>query len=217
VLTVADKSERVLSKGFFQKWGEMAELPPRRRIRDVELMRALAHPLRTALLTYLMSVGPRTASECAEAVDSSASNCSWHLRQLAQWGLVERVEAADGRERPWRATPVGLEIGKPDRDPAVRAAQVAATGAWLSEDEVLTQRYLDMLDDLEPEWRDASTVNHYALRLTAAELDELNEKIDALVRPYTATIRKDAPAGALVVHANWRSFPWIDASGKTNP
>ena len=84
----------------------MAELPPRKRVRDAELMRALAHPLRAALLDYLTAIGPRTASECAEAVDSSASNCSWHLRQLAQFGLVERTDAVDGRERPWRATEV---------------------------------------------------------------------------------------------------------------
>ncbi|MFD1046589.1 ArsR family transcriptional regulator, partial [Kibdelosporangium lantanae] len=36
----------------------------RMRVRDVELMRAMAHPLRAALLNYLMAVGPRTASEC---------------------------------------------------------------------------------------------------------------------------------------------------------
>src|SRR3954469_4042951 len=92
LLTASGHPERVFSKGFFQSGGNMTELPPRRRVRDVELMRALAHPLRSAVLSYLMSVGPRTASECAEAVDSSPSNCSWHLRQLAQWGLVERAE-----------------------------------------------------------------------------------------------------------------------------
>ncbi|MEU6641721.1 winged helix-turn-helix domain-containing protein [Saccharomonospora sp. NPDC046836] len=88
-------------------------------------MRALARPLRSALLGYLLSVGPRTASECAVAVDSSASNCSWHLRQLARWGLVERVEAGDAREKPWQATQVGLEMGELGTEHAGRAARRA--------------------------------------------------------------------------------------------
>lgn len=186
----------------------MAELPPRRRIRDAELMRALAHPLRAALLNYLLAVGPRTASECATAVDSSASNCSWHLRQLAQWGLVERVEATDGRERPWRAVPVGLDLG--DSGPEARALE----GTWLREEETLVQRFLDTADDLEAEWRRAVALNAYALRITPAELEALNAKIDELVRPYVAAIRTDAPDGAEPVHAGWRAFRRIEADGR---
>jgi DNA-binding transcriptional ArsR family regulator len=115
----------------------MTELPPRKWVQDAELMRALAHPLRAALLDYLTAIGPRTASECAEAVESSASHCSWHLRQLAQFGLVERVAGDDRRERPWRATQVGLELGELETDPAVRGAQVAV----LHQEQLLTQRY----------------------------------------------------------------------------
>lgn len=195
----------------------MAELPPRRRVRDVELLRALAHPLRSALLNYLLSVGPRTASECAQAVDSSASNCSWHLRQLAQWGLVERVEATDARERPWRAVPVGLDFGAADPDPATRAAQLAAGATWVREGDVLTQRFLDSVDEFEPEWQRASTISNYALRVTPDELADLNRTIDELIRPYVTTIREDAPEGARVVHAGWRAFPRIEANGEPTP
>lgn len=195
----------------------MAGLPPRRHIRDAELMRALAHPLRSSLLSYLMSAGPRTASECAEAVASSPSNCSWHLRRLAQWGLVERVEATDARERPWRAVPVGLDFGDIDQDPAVRSAQLAALSAHTREDEVLTQRFVDTVAELPGEWQRSSTLNSYSLRPTAAELAELNEAIDTIVRPYTVTIREDAPGDARTVHANWRAFPRIEADGKPTP
>ncbi|WP_435581755.1 ArsR/SmtB family transcription factor [Amycolatopsis thermoflava] len=191
-----------------------AELPPRRRVRDAELMRALAHPLRSELLSYLMAVGPRTATECAEAVDSTASNCSWHLRQLAQWGLVERVEAADGRERPWRATPVGLDFGEFATDPGVQTAQLAAAGARIAEDGVLGQRFLDTIGSFDREWQDASAINTYALRVTPAELAALTEAIDELVRPYVATIRTGAPEGARPVQASWRAYPRVEANGK---
>lgn len=192
----------------------MAELPPRMRVRDVELMRALAHPLRSELLTYLMSVGPRTASECAAAVGSTASNCSWHLRQLGEWGLVERVDGANGREKPWRATQVGLDLGDFDADPAMRAAQLAAMGTNVANDQLLTQRFVDSMDQLDPEWRKAAGMSTYALHVTASELAELTAAIDALVRPYVATIRQDAPPDARPVHASWRGFPRIEADGK---
>jgi DNA-binding transcriptional ArsR family regulator len=192
----------------------MAELPPRKRVRDAELMRALAHPLRAALLDYLTAIGPRTASECAEAVDSSASNCSWHLRQLAQFGLVERTDAVDGRERPWRATEVGLDLGEFDADPAVRGAQFAVIGAMLSQEQLLTQRFLDTADQLEPEWRDAGGLNTYGLTVTAEELTELVETIDALLRPYVSPIRADVPENARPVHVGFRAFPRIEADGK---
>jgi predicted ArsR family transcriptional regulator len=191
-----------------------SELPPRMRVRDVELMRALAHPLRSALLNYLMSVGPRTASECGVAVDSSASNCSWHLRQLNNWGLVERVEATDGRERPWRATQVGLEFGGFAPDPSTQAAQLSVMAGSLANDQVLTQRFVDTIESFPPEWQNASGMNMYGLRVTAAELDALNTAIDTLIRPYITTVRTDAPPDAKPVHASWRAFLRVEADGK---
>lgn len=191
----------------------MAELPSRTRVRDVELMRALAHPLRSALLNYLMAVGPRTASECAAAVDSTASNCSWHLRQLGNWGLVERAEATDGRERPWRATQVGLDFGDLDGDLAVRTAQLAAVGTTVATDRELAERFVDTVDELAPEWQRVATFNAYSLRLSPDELAALNAAIDALVRPYVTTIRTDAPPEARTVHGSWKAFPRIEADG----
>ena len=192
----------------------MAELPPRKRIEDVELLRALSHPLRSALLHHLTSVGPRTASECAEAVGSTASNCSWHLRQLAQFGLVERTEGDDGRERPWRARQVGLDLGDLDGDPVRRAAQLGVVGASLANEQELTQRYLDSLDGLDPAWQAAAGLISYSLRVTPAELTRLTDAIDALVRPYVGAIRTDAPPGARPVHVGLRAFPRIEHSGK---
>ncbi|MFI6027521.1 ArsR/SmtB family transcription factor [Amycolatopsis magusensis] len=192
----------------------MTELPPRTRVRDVELLKALAHPLRSALLNYLMAVGPRTASECAVAVDSSASNCSWHLRQLAEFGLVERAESGDGRERPWRVKHVGLDFGELADEPSARSAQLAVFGTRLREEEELTQRYLDTAERSEPEWLDASSINFYGLRVTAAELAELVTAVDALIRPYVGTIRQDAPADARPVHVSLRAFRRIEADGQ---
>lgn len=182
---------------------------PRHRVTDVELMTALAHPLRAELLSHLVAHGPATASECADAVGSTASNCSWHLRQLAKFGLVEPVDGADGRQRPWRAAIVGLELGWLSEDDTMRTAQLAVLGSALRQDQQLTQRFLDHNDELPPEWREAGALDSYALKVTAEELTELAAKVDALIRPYVTTIREDAPPEARTVHAAFRAFLWL--------
>lgn len=192
----------------------MAELPPRKRVRDAAIMRALAHPTRSALLSFLTATGPHTASECAAAVDSTPSNCSWHLRQLAEYGLVERSDGEDGRERPWRAAQVGLDIGTPDDDAAVRGAQSALAAAMFAEEQLLLQRYLDRVEDLDGTWREATALSSYALRVTPGELSELRDAIDAMLRPYVATIRTGAPPDARSVQASVRGFLRLEADGK---
>ncbi|ASR36428.1 transcriptional regulator [Prauserella marina] len=191
----------------------MAALPERRRVRDAELMRALAHPLRTEVLGYLMSAGPRTATQCAEAVGATASNCSWHLRQLAEFGLVERVEGDNARERPWRASQVGLDFGAVDPGSASHTAHLGMLGANLTEEQTLTRRALDALETVPEPWRDAMAVNRYGLRLTAEELTGLIEQVDALIRPYVSTVRTEVPDDARPVYLGLRAFLRFDADG----
>ena len=71
---------------------------------DPERIRALAHPLRLALLEYLDDVGEATATQCAKHTGESVANCSFHLRLLARYGFIEPAEQR-GRERPWRRAP----------------------------------------------------------------------------------------------------------------
>ena len=71
------------------------------RTSDPERIRALAHPLRLALLDYLDDVGEATATQCAKHTGETVANCSFHLRLLARYGFIEPAERR-GRERPWR-------------------------------------------------------------------------------------------------------------------
>jgi DNA-binding transcriptional ArsR family regulator len=189
--------------------------PERRTVTDPRALRALAHPLRLALLDHLMTFGPRTASECAEVVGSTASNCSYHLRTLARFGLVEPVEAEDGRERPWQSTATGLSFGRTE-DPGFQLG-ADTTERLLADRQVedqaeLAHRALAQRDEQPEEWRDASMLSGYALRLTPAELKELGTKLDALIRPYIGLTRADPPAGSDVVALHLTAFRHPDAS-----
>lgn len=68
---------------------------------NTETMRALAHPTRIRILEYLYAHGASTSAQCGEAIGVGQASCSYHLRQLARFRLVER-DAGNGRERPWK-------------------------------------------------------------------------------------------------------------------
>jgi DNA-binding transcriptional ArsR family regulator len=194
----------------------------RRQISDPKILRALADPIRYRILTLLMAVGPRTASQCAEVVGATPSNCSYHLRELARYGLVERMpervgagnDAAaaarsDGRERPWRPTVTGLTQEIPpdssvDKVGALAHRQLLHVG--IDDDAALAHTAVDRHDELPADWQAAETMATFGLRVTPKELETLGAKIDALLRPYIGLTRDDPPTEARNVHVAFRAF-----------
>lgn len=182
----------------------------RRQVSDVRALRALASPIRRHLLNHLMAAGPQTASECAAVVGASPSNCSYHLRELARYGLVERADDArggDGRDRPWRPVATGLSYGPaPDADadaPGARIAELAnrrLVHAQIDDNAELLHRAVDARDALPPAWNRAELLSTFGLLVTADELVTLAARVDALLRPYIGLTREDPPAGAERVH-----------------
>ena len=63
-------------------------------ITDPKAMRALAHPVRLAILERLQRHGPATATQLSPHVGATPSVASWHLRHLAGFGLVR--DAVEG-------------------------------------------------------------------------------------------------------------------------
>ena len=92
------------------------------RLDDATALRAYAHPLRLKLIGLLRAEGAMTATQAAARLSDTVPNCSFHLRQLAKYGLAERAPGADARERPWRATARYTSWASDSDDPAVRAA-----------------------------------------------------------------------------------------------
>ncbi|CAN5656746.1 helix-turn-helix domain-containing protein [soil metagenome] len=182
----------------------------RRVITDVRVLAALGHPVRARLLGHLVELGPSTATECAADAGVSPSACSYHLRHLERFGLVERVQdASDGRNRPWRAVATGYSIGPSPstHDIVTRTATFAAVSASVAATNDLAETFLAGVLALSDEWQDAAEFNSYGLAVDADELRTLTAAIDALVRPYLAATRTDAPPGARNVHVTVQAFP----------
>ncbi|RZU25415.1 transcriptional regulator [Streptomyces sp. BK239] len=170
-----------------------------RSITDLGTLKALAHPLRMQLYRGLCVARSATASQLADQVDEAVSLVSYHLRKLAEHGLIEEAETAsgDGRERWWRPASQGVSIRDEDfRDaPERTAAHLAATRLFHEQRVDLYRRYLDERPAWSAEWNSAALDSESLLRLTAAELGELREELLALARKYDEKGRAAEAAG----------------------
>ena len=177
--------------------------------RDTVLMRALAHPARLALLYRLNHGGPATATECTDVVDLSPSAISYHLRALARAGLVEEAPGhGDGRERRWRRTSEGWEVGgvSGQGPEAVEAMRALLESMFVLSDSRARQ-YLARLAGEPGEWQDAGFFMDSALLVTAQELQALSQAVLDLTAPYRENVRADRPEGARTVAVTVRAFP----------
>jgi DNA-binding transcriptional ArsR family regulator len=155
-----------------------------RTITDARTMRALAHPVRIALIEALALGGPMTATEVGERIDESPTTCSFHLRQLAKYGFVEEAGGGKGRARPWRLATLGFRVPPTHDDPE---ADVAASLLSRVTRERQLARYLNWTEtraSYPKEWRDAADSSEYIFYLTAAELEQLCTEMHDLLRRW---------------------------------
>ncbi|GAA1587218.1 ArsR/SmtB family transcription factor [Actinoplanes couchii] len=180
------------------------------RISDARTMRALAHPARIEIIDHLAVTGDSvTATECAALVGLSPSATSYHLRELAKYGLVEHAPGrGDGRERRWQAVSSTLDFAGDTSVPESMAAEHALVDLYLNRDRVRIQEWLGRQDEEPPEWRESSALMGSQILVTAEELAEINNRVRALMDPYRVRARRDgAPADARHVVIQYVSFP----------
>jgi predicted ArsR family transcriptional regulator len=151
---------------------------------DPRALRAYAHPTRMKLVGMLRSRGPFTATTAAELTGESVASCSYHLRMLAKYGLVEEAEGGKGREKPWRATAQYTSWPDHSEDPAMAEA---ATQLNVSVAEVLfghVTKAIEQHDRLPADWQEAEDFGDNALYLTPTELAELRDRMRELLSAY---------------------------------
>ncbi|SFS81450.1 ArsR/SmtB family transcription factor [Saccharopolyspora flava] len=192
----------------------MSDQQPRPHIRPIfgeyygypKQLRALAHPLRVRLLGALRTDGPATATDLARRFGENSANTSWHLRQLAEAGLVaDDTERGNRRERWWRAAQdvTSLDAAALSQDPDLAGSLSTYLHAinTVHHDQVGT--YVATMTDHPPHWRAAADLSDLRLWLTAAETTELGEQIAALVQRY----RRPRRDGDTEVTVHWHLLP----------
>jgi predicted ArsR family transcriptional regulator len=154
----------------------------RPELHDPRVLRAIAHPVRSRILTELDAHRTLRAADIAQLLDIPANQASFHLRSLAKYGLVtEDPDAArDKRDRVWRATEAGgfdVSLGEIEKTPGGKAA----SKVFRQTKEAWTHRVVEEAygDDRTPGIHRA--VAEQALLLTKAEARQLTEQLIDLV------------------------------------
>ncbi|MHA7132589.1 ArsR/SmtB family transcription factor [Oerskovia turbata] len=146
---------------------------------DPERIRALAHPLRLAILDLLDDEGQATATRCAEVTGESVASCSFHLRMLAKYGFVEPAERI-GREKPWK--PVGTTRNSrydPEQPGSLRAAGELAR-LVVDREAARVKHWIDAAPRESPEWVLASLLTKSSFWATPEELSELSRELETI-------------------------------------
>lgn len=174
----------------------MAESPSSIELNDPRALRAYAHPTRLALIALLRGDGPLTATQAADALGESVAGCSFHLRQLARYGLVEEAGGGRGREKPWRATAMFTDVPAVAVDPEVVEAADLATNAIAGWYLARIQAWLRTRSTESLDWQRAAVFGDVVLYLTADELADLGRRMDDLLsehldRTADATLRPE--------------------------
>jgi DNA-binding transcriptional ArsR family regulator len=183
---------------------------------DPRALRAMAHPTRLELIGLLRRGGPLTATQAAEQIGESPASCSFHLRQLAKYGLVEEAGGGRGRERPWRATAISTEWPVFGESEETRAA-----GEMLSR--VVVERYFESaIEWLErqptepPEWAEAALFGDALVYMTVEEMREVEVSIRELFEPFLKRLEDQTPReqGSRPVSAIALLFPLAEPEHK---
>jgi predicted transcriptional regulator len=181
-----------------------------RKLTDPKAMRAIAHPTRLSLLDLLSRHDQLTATEAAELVGESPTNCAFHLRTLAKYGFVEEAGQAPGRRRPWRRSHLGFsfdDTGQADAE-TDQAAQVLADllwDGWLRR----LQRVRNTRHQFPPSWRDVTSGSQFLAYLTPAEAAEFGAQLQQLFDRHRDRLGHpdQRPAEAIPVEYLLFNFP----------
>jgi hypothetical protein len=206
--------------------GERRPVPPpsERRARqyqvnDPAVMRALAHPLRWALLEALLHAGTLTATQAGEILGETPANCAFHFRTLARYGLIEEAGGGKGRERPWRRAITGMNLEDTHDDPQTAAAAGVLGQFWTNTTLDRARGALLNRSSWPDKWRKALGESQSLRYLTLAEAEEVQAELLAVLDRFAE--RSDDPSvrppDALPIEYLILGYPLLDLMSMPNP
>ncbi|MEO3784456.1 helix-turn-helix domain-containing protein [Actinocorallia sp. B10E7] len=169
-----------------------------------------AHPVRAALLELIGREGAVTATDAARELGGNTGLYSFHLRRLAEAGLVEEVPTSGGRAKPWRLAeaPTETATAAPVGPSAPSDSEITLVTRGL-EDESYRQ-WLEQRDEAPEEWRHDEAFSQ-VVYLTPEEIAGVAEVIRAVIAQfrYRETTPSTRPEAARPVAVMARLFPLL--------
>ena len=181
-------------------------------------MRALAHPLKWTLMDVLLTEGTATSTRCAEMTGESQATCSFHLRQLARYGLVEEAPSVSKKERPWRLATVEQSWSRVQPDQERTEAVARLEHVFVQHEFATLMRWVRTSAAYGEEWQRASMRAGAIAWLTAEELAGLRDQIEAVLLEYRDRVTDPAtrPAGSRLVRLFSAAYP-LPEGGRGTP
>ena len=172
-------------------------------------LRAYAHPVRMKLILTLRTRKPLTATQAGRLLGESSGTCSFHLRQLAKYGLVEETGGGTGREKPWRATTTSTAWDDTPDDPEAAAAAGLLAEALAESYFGQLMRWLEARPGQPEQWRRAAFLGDRFLWVTPEELTRMGEELLAVTdRYFDRMVRPELrPPGSRLVTYLHLGFP----------
>lgn len=166
------------------------EPPAGQPVHDPRVLRAIAHPARNRILTELSASGPLRAADIARTLDMPANQASFHLRQLAKYGVVEEAPEAgrDRRDRVWRLVSergIVVDLREVEDAPGGRAAVSVFRRTAVAWAHQVVERAYETIRE-EGVFR---SVSDQALKLTRDEAAELARELDDVIVRWAAKTR----------------------------
>jgi predicted ArsR family transcriptional regulator len=165
------------------------------KVNDPRMLRAIAHPMRARILGEISAAGHLRAADVAEVLGIPANQASFHLRQLAKYGLVESAPelARDGRDRVWRPVHKGLNLNtqEMEEDTGGRAAvavwrrQASGAAKEAVERAYAARKSRDTHVMISDDW----------IRLTKAEAKELSQELIEIQERWQERTRGESKKG----------------------
>jgi len=171
---------------------------------DARRWKAMSHPLRREMLRHLREHGTASSTTLAEALAESTGTTSYHLRVLADAGVIEEVPGqSNGRERWWRR--VLVDLREPDYDSLSqedRASLDEWRAAQIPGELALVNRFIRDVRK-HGKWAKSSRADGY---YTPEGLDALMDEYIALLKKHGYSA-EDAPPGARLMQLRMFYLP----------
>jgi DNA-binding transcriptional ArsR family regulator len=188
---------------------------------DARAMRALAHPLRIALLEALVHTGTLTATQASELLGESPANCAFHLRTLGKYGYVVEAGGGKGRERPWRRAHTALHITTEQEDPGAAVAAEELGQFWADRIMERARSALARRRSWPAEWQHSGlpTESQFILYITPDEAREFGAEVGRLYRRFEDRLDhpERRPEGAMPIETLLFSYPLLHLAGWPGP
>jgi DNA-binding transcriptional ArsR family regulator len=178
-----------------------------REVRDVEELRALAHPMRQRILRRLHQAGPATSTTLGRDLGENSGIMSYHLRLLAGRDFVREVAGrGQGRERWWEVSPRPVWIPREGLSIEAQAEVSGLQPAGLADDLEGFGRFRAVRGAMGEWGRGTWAVQRARLTLTREEAGRLIADQQELIGRYQREAG-DAPAGARAVVFAFLAYP----------